>query len=337
MTKGLRLASGLLCLAPAAAAQEITAGASRWLTSPHVFDYRLSVSRYSAGPLSFVPFGHLAMQGPSTDGAALLGLGGEVTFRLNGQAQPYLIGGASGGFLDLRSGAGLGLWGSWSAGLGAEVLRLGGMGLGLEARYHELTRFETQGLSFGLRLGAALGRGGLGTARVEPVAPLADEPRVTIEPAAPADDAAPVASGDARELSSTFERRVAVVEAATAAMGSPYKWGGNDENGFDCSGLIRHAYAVIGIELPRRSAEQAQVGFGLPLDRAELAPGDILAFSARPGGPVTHVGLYLGEGRFIHSATGGVRASRLDPDDPEGKWWHQRWVGARRVVGGTSG
>jgi len=337
MIRGLCLATGLLCVVPAADAQEITAGASRWLTSPHVFDYRLSVSRYSAGPLAFVPFGHLAMQGPSTDGAALLGLGGEVTLRLNGRAQPYLVGGASGGFLDLRSGAGLGLWGSWSAGVGAEVLRLGGIGLGLEARYHELTRFETQGLSFGLRLGAALGRGGSGTARVEPSVPAPEEPSPAVETSAPADEAAAPSSAEASDLRSTTERRIAVVEAATAAMGSPYKWGGNDANGFDCSGLIRHAYGLIGIELPRRSVDQAQVGFGLPLDPAELAPGDILAFSARPGGPVTHVGLYLGEGRFIHSAAGGVRASRLHPEDPEGKWWHQRWVAARRVVGGLSG
>jgi cell wall-associated NlpC family hydrolase len=62
-------------------------------------------------------------------------------------------------------------------------------------------------------------------------------------------------------------------------------------------------------------------------------PGDILTFAASSGGQVTHVGLYIGEGRFIHSASDGVRTSRLGPDDPNGRWWWDRWVGARRVVG----
>jgi cell wall-associated NlpC family hydrolase len=64
---------------------------------------------------------------------------------------------------------------------------------------------------------------------------------------------------------------------------------------------------------------------------AALAPGDLLTFSNR-GGPVTHVGLYVGEGRFIHSASHGVQVSTLSGDDPYGRWWYVRWVGARRLV-----
>ncbi|HYC31399.1 MAG TPA: NlpC/P60 family protein, partial [Gemmatimonadales bacterium] len=63
----------------------------------------------------------------------------------------------------------------------------------------------------------------------------------------------------------------------------------------------------------------------------KLEPGDLLTFSNR-GGPVTHVGMYLGEGKFIHSATRGVQVSVLSGDDPYGRWWYQRWVGARRIL-----
>jgi cell wall-associated NlpC family hydrolase len=62
-----------------------------------------------------------------------------------------------------------------------------------------------------------------------------------------------------------------------------------------------------------------------------LLPGDILTFSNN-GGRVTHVGLYLGDGRFIHSASDGVQISLLSPDDVYGRWWWRRWVGARRVA-----
>jgi probable lipoprotein NlpC len=114
-------------------------------------------------------------------------------------------------------------------------------------------------------------------------------------------------------------------------MGTAYRLGGTTSAGFDCSGLIQYAYAQHGIALPRTSAEQARAGVQVDRRLDALRPGDILTFS-NSGGPVTHVGLYVGDGRFVHSATGGVQLSRLGPDDPYGKWWWARWVGARRVA-----
>jgi cell wall-associated NlpC family hydrolase len=114
-------------------------------------------------------------------------------------------------------------------------------------------------------------------------------------------------------------------------MGTAYRLGGTTTEGFDCSGLIQYAYAQHGISLPRVSSEQARAGEKVDRTLSALQPGDILTFSTA-GGPVTHVGLYVGDGRFIHSASRGVQLSLLSPNDPYGKWWYSRWVGARRVV-----
>lgn len=96
--------------------------------------------------------------------------------------------------------------------------------------------------------------------------------------------------------------------------------------------MIRYAYAQHGVTLPRMSVDQARTGSEVGRAREQLAPGDILTFAAQPGGEVAHVGLYLGDGRFIHSARGGVQISELSDSDPVGKWWYERWVGARRLL-----
>ena len=116
-------------------------------------------------------------------------------------------------------------------------------------------------------------------------------------------------------------------------MGRPYEWGGTGENGggFDCSGLIQHSYGHHGIRLPRTSRDQAKEGRTIARNRSSLRRGDLLTFS-NSGGPITHVGLYIGDGRFIHSASRGVQVSLLSGDDPYGRWWYQRWVGVRRIV-----
>jgi cell wall-associated NlpC family hydrolase len=123
-----------------------------------------------------------------------------------------------------------------------------------------------------------------------------------------------------------------VVHTALDALGTPYRWGGTAENGFDCSGLIQYAYGQHGVMLPRTSRDQARAGNEIERAIAALAPGDILTFAADPGGRVSHVGMYVGEGKFIHSSSTGVKLSRLDYGDPEGRWWLPGWVGVRRVM-----
>ena len=123
-----------------------------------------------------------------------------------------------------------------------------------------------------------------------------------------------------------------VVQTALESIGTPYVWGGTADNGFDCSGLIQYAYGRHGIRLPRMSRDQASAGAEVTPVIDALRPGDILLFSARPGAGVTHVGMYVGELKFIHSSSRGVKLSRLDPQDAEGAYWLDRWVGARRVI-----
>lgn len=124
-----------------------------------------------------------------------------------------------------------------------------------------------------------------------------------------------------------------IIATAADAMGRPYQFGGTGEDGagFDCSGLIQFAYGKHGIVLPRRSADQARRGTGITPKLHLLKPGDLLTFSNR-GRRVTHVGLYMGGGRFIHSATRGVQVSTLSAVDPYGRWWYRRWIGVRRLI-----
>lgn len=116
---------------------------------------------------------------------------------------------------------------------------------------------------------------------------------------------------------------------AVSLVGSPYRLGGNSpQTGLDCSGFVGHVFKqTTGIQLPRDSrmiSETAQ-----PLDRAELQPGDLVFFNTLDRA-YSHVGIYLGEDRFVHassSRTGGVMVSRLGD-----RYWRQRFDGARRVI-----
>lgn len=121
-----------------------------------------------------------------------------------------------------------------------------------------------------------------------------------------------------------------VLQKALALLGTPYRWGGTDpDKGFDCSGLVGYVFRnALGIELPRVSRDMAKSPNSgeLITDRAKLAAGDLVFFGRK--GRVNHVGIYVGDGRFVHAPSRGkdVTVSSLDQG-----YWSGRFMQARRV------
>jgi len=123
-------------------------------------------------------------------------------------------------------------------------------------------------------------------------------------------------------------RRDSVVQLAREQLGRRYIFGGTTPSGFDCSGFLKYLMRAMGYELPRTAAEQAQVGREVPRDPSQLRPGDILTFGR--GGRVTHVGMYIGNGRFIHASTGAGRIVEANLDRPASHLV-RAWYGVRRL------
>ena len=114
-----------------------------------------------------------------------------------------------------------------------------------------------------------------------------------------------------------------VVAIALQYLGIPYVWGGSSPStGFDCSGFVMYVYAQIGISLPHHAA--SQWGYGVPVSREDLAPGDLVFFDG-----LGHMGMYIGGGQFIHAPHTGdvVKISSLYDS-----WYASTWVGARRIL-----
>ena len=106
-------------------------------------------------------------------------------------------------------------------------------------------------------------------------------------------------------------------------LGVPYVFGGTSTSGFDCSGFVQHVFAMLGIGLPRTA--DAQYDFGRPALGGPRA-GDLVFFDTYGG--VSHVGIYLGQGRFVHaSSSHGVMVSHLSDS-----YWASRYVGAKRLI-----
>ncbi|WP_246120922.1 C40 family peptidase [Luteimonas granuli] len=120
----------------------------------------------------------------------------------------------------------------------------------------------------------------------------------------------------------------AVLMRAISLVGTPYRYGGNTpEGGFDCSGLVNYVYRdMLDLKLPRTSRDLA-AWQGPKIEPMKLATADLVFFGSR--GNVTHVGIYVGEGRFVHApSTGGtVRLDHLDAS-----YWRSNYSGAKRIL-----
>ncbi len=121
-----------------------------------------------------------------------------------------------------------------------------------------------------------------------------------------------------------------VLQRAFSLLGTPYRWGGSSpERGFDCSSLVGYVFSTIGIDLPRVSRAMAGEGTKVA-NRDALAEGDLVFFGRR--GHIDHVGIYIGEGKFLHAPRTGrdVTVSSLTTG-----YWAQKYLEARRLATGS--
>jgi cell wall-associated NlpC family hydrolase len=122
--------------------------------------------------------------------------------------------------------------------------------------------------------------------------------------------------------------RERVVQAGLDAVGTPYTWGGDDPDGFDCSGLVSFVFRkVAGVHLPRRARDQRAVG--KKVSTAQLLPGDLVFFKTRRRGVTSHVGIYVGMNEFVHAPT---RGSTVRVDKLNSSYWSKHFAGARRLL-----
>jgi cell wall-associated NlpC family hydrolase len=115
---------------------------------------------------------------------------------------------------------------------------------------------------------------------------------------------------------------------ALSFLGVNYKWGSsNPERGFDCSGLVTHVFQqVAGMVLPRNSQSMSKVGE--KIDKVDLLPGDLVFFNTRRQ-PNSHVGIYIGDERFVHAPS---RGGEVEISDMQESYWKKRFNGARRLL-----
>jgi cell wall-associated NlpC family hydrolase len=130
-------------------------------------------------------------------------------------------------------------------------------------------------------------------------------------------------------ISDSMKAKAQPLLKALSMLGTPYKFGGNNpEKGIDCSGFVKHVYKEsAGVSLPRSARDMSKQGEQVA--KSELKPGDLVFFNTRKQ-PNSHVGIYKGDGEFVHassSRTKEVTISRMDQ-----KYWANRFNGARRVL-----
>lgn len=114
-----------------------------------------------------------------------------------------------------------------------------------------------------------------------------------------------------------------LTRSALRFLGVPYVFGGTSPTGFDCSGYVQHVFAMLGITVPRTADAQYDAGHKIV---GAMKPGDLVFFQTYEPGP-SHVGIYLGNNRFVHASSHGVMVSNLTDS-----YWRARYIGAKRLL-----
>ena len=129
-------------------------------------------------------------------------------------------------------------------------------------------------------------------------------------------------------LARTSKLATQLTRSALKFLGVPYVFGGTSSSGFDCSGYVQHVFASLGIRLPRTADAQYDAGHRVV---GAMKPGDLVFFQTYAAG-ASHVGIYLGHGKFVHaSSSHGVMVSSLSDS-----YWSARYLGAKRFLTGKS-
>jgi hypothetical protein len=135
-----------------------------------------------------------------------------------------------------------------------------------------------------------------------------------------------------RSTPSSAPAATRVIGTAEQYLGVPYRWGGSTpQSGFDCSGYVQYVYGRQGVKLPRTSREQAHAGDRVSPSVASLRQGDLVLF-AEPASRISHVAIYAGGRRIIHSSSSGGGVRYDDLDTRRGQWFVQHMVAARRLA-----
>lgn len=130
---------------------------------------------------------------------------------------------------------------------------------------------------------------------------------------------------------SAHSLRDSIVAMAKAQVGTKYKRGGTTPaKGFDCSGLIKYITAALNLDVPRTAKQQAGVGLAVNRDTSRLLPGDLLTFGKGKKGAISHVGIYIGDGKFIHASSVAGKVVEAKIDRPVTSLT-KIWKGARRL------
>jgi hypothetical protein len=131
-----------------------------------------------------------------------------------------------------------------------------------------------------------------------------------------------------RKYGGRIDLRSEIVGTAKRFIGTPYRWGGTSPSkGFDCSGLTMVVYQLNGLKLPRSSRQQYRAG--IPVGRSDLLRGDLVFFATSGGRRISHVGIYVGKGRFIHAPG---RGKRIRTDRLRKRYFRNRYMGARTYL-----